>query len=599
MSEHLHRAVQAFALLVTAILTSCGSGEASSNPDGGGGCGVIIGISPSNPMVPTELVATANVSEIDGVVDFFWSAEGPDGPIDPTVRAPDGSEVGVTADTPGPYTISVTVEDIDGSCADSTTVNVLPGGGATAQLVLRFAPPDDGVAPPRQQGEPFTIYEDTDWNVGTLTLTAGKTIAGALTGPDGPLAAYLRLATPDFTTEFFSSGTGAYQVLVLDRAAELYDVTVVPYEPTVAPDRLALAASDLEAGIFLDRGDPVDGVVVDSTGAAVAGATVAIAAGNLPASVVTTDIDGHFAAPVRAAAGSLSIAVVPPAASTLPRLELTEAAGVSPPAGELLTVTLGDVPLATVGGLATISGGAPLAGARMTYAATAPATGGTVQIGAGAPVDAPFAARVTVVADATGVVPAVSLPFGIYDVMIDVPVDGFDGQGPALGALDLTGGAPPSPPVWSTAAEVPRALHVMDGVGSAVAGARVTAIALGLAGVGAGVATSDVTAASGDVTLALVPGMGYDLIVDPPRDVALSRARLRVAAADPWPASIALGAAITIRGTVVYPPSGVGEPGVRVEAVCSPCGAGEDSEQPLGETSTGAGGTFSLAVPSP
>src|SRR5262249_22460210 len=185
-----------------------------------------------------------------------------------------------------------------------------------------------------------------------------------------------------------------------------------------------------------------------------------------------------------------------------------------------------------------------------------------------------------------------SLVAGVYQVLVDLPPDGLDGQGVGVSTLDLTGGAP-SAPAFATAALAPEQIVVLDDLQQPIAGATVTAIATGWSGVGASVATKAITNAAGQATLPLVAGMAYSIRVTPPRESRFAGAHVDYTAGDPS-TPVALAGAIKVDGTLEYA-SGAAAAGVKVEAICADCG----DPLPAAETTTGAGGAFRLFLPDP
>ena len=196
-----------------------------------------------------------------------------------------------------------------------------------------------------------------------------------------------------------------------------------------------------------------------------------------------------------------------------------------------------------------------------------------------------------------GQLAALSLPEGTYDIVVDVPAEGADGEGPGFAeGVVIDDGAVASPPLLATAADVSVSVTVL-GTAGPVPGARVTAVSAGRAGIGVGVTVGAVARSDGKVTLALSPGMAYDLLITPPSGQALAARHATLVASAGAATTVDLKAAIALSGHLAFPASG-GQPGVRVEAFCVACD-GQDPAVPVAETVTGPAGQFTLLVADP
>lgn len=592
--------VAAVAFAPALAAAGCGGDFGPQDP----GCAVVIGVAPADPVAPAMLVATATVTTWDGSgrVEITWAVTGPGGAVAASPRDPDAVSVDVPADAAGAYvlTAQVTFAGV-AHCSDAETVNVRAPNARQAMLRLRYTPRPEHPAPPQDDPTPVVVYGGADMALPDRTLDGGALVAGQLVGPAGPLAGYLRLdgAARPAAAELFAGDDGAYAARV---PAGAHDVLVVPFDPQVAPRRLfGQTAAQLSAGYVLDAGDRVDGVVLAPDGTPLVGARVALAAGGLPATVVATDAAGAFAARVRAAAGPLALVVIPPADADLPTLELGPGAAVTVADGATLVVQLENAPRAVFDAAIVRQGGDPLPGGLLTFVSVSTSTAGAVTVDGGAPVPAVAARRVTVVADQAGQVTGVSLPLGVYDVLAEPPTAGaLAGDGLSVTTLDLTSGAPPMPPVFSTAGTTPYLVHVTDSASADVPGARVAVVARGLRGRGAGVSFTLTGNDRGMVFAPAIPGMPYDVTVDPPRGVRLARGRTTIIGVGPPGGArvVPLAPALALSGALRFP-AGPGQAGVRVSAYCVDCGPGQSPDEPLAETVTGPGGAFTLLVPDP
>jgi hypothetical protein len=420
------------------------------------------------------------------------------------------------------------------------------------------------------------MYGGADLSLpGARVLQDGETLVGHIVGPSGGVAGSLQFKQSD--GPIFGSTTdtnGRYVTLV---PAGTYDVLVIPYGTAVAPIRwLARPDATLDGDQEVSAGDGLAGVVLTSDGAPVSGARVAVASGGLPPMVVTTAADGSFAARVRSETRTLT--VIPPAPYA--RVTATILGGsevvVRLPAGDLL-------PVATV---ARNAAGALAPGARVLLVADELTPAGTVAVDGSAPEPAAASARVAVTAGQDGALPAMMLPRGAYAVVVEPPATSLDV--PAMTSLD-----PAAPPAALASAQATRTtITVLQGT-TPVAEARVTAVARGLRGVGAGAAVWGASDTNGQVALDLAKGMPYDVTVGPVTVRRLARTRTTVTGGTAT-LTVRLTAAVALRGTLSSG-SGSAQVGVRVEALCASCG----DTVPLADTQTDASGAFSLLVPDP
>ena len=585
-------------LLGIAALAACG-GSASAFPDAmidGGGfltdagrpdaapaCSVAVMLTPSSPVAPVVIRAEAILNGVGGFPNFDWQVRGPNG----EVQTASNGDVDTTfeANVAGPYDVTLTVTAPGPFCAPATThINVSAPNAQAAAYRLRLTPPANALLPPQTDRTVFVVGGSDFSLPGALVLSAGMQLNGHLTGPSGPLAAYLRLDAdrPAFA-ELFADANGTYSGFLPVRT---YSVLVVPLLADVAPKVLVATFNQLVSGLALDAGDALSGVVQDAGGGPLPGARIAIATGALPALLTDTASDGSFAAQVRAASGPLSLTVVP--ATGALRLELAAAANVNVSAGSSLTVTLPEVPAASFTPLAVRSNGTALPGAIVTFVDAGGLPAGSVAVdGTGHPAAA--AVRASFVADASGELPPITLPSGSYHVVVDPGAT----LGQTLGRFDVDLAA--SPATLAAAAPAPTQVIVRH-AGQPVVGAQVFAIADGVEGVGAGVAVAAVTDSTGTATLGLAPGASYAVLVDAgaAQPLALGRA---VTTGGGAAVTVTLASAIKVSGTVVLP-NGNPRSGVRVEALCPDC-TGPDADVPLDAAITDFGGGFSVRVPDP
>lgn len=584
------------------LVSGCGFGLSASSPDAQPvadagtspdalpmGCSVAFSVTPTAPLAPIMLTATAAVAGGSGLIVIDWNITAPNGAALP-VRELDtsGLRVAFTAAGAGPYAVGATVHRGTSSCLSTPTrVNVGNANAATMTVRLRYLPEPEHGAPPQDDPVLVTVPGGADYSLpAARTLTTGRLVTGIVMGPSGGLPAYLRLRSAGLEpSEFFADGLGRFQTRV--HRGYLYDVLIVPYRTDVAP-RLFLGATDgsFADGFVLDAGESVRGVVRAADGAPIAGARVAAAAGELPPLVVTTDQDGVFATRMHRREGPLALTVVPPATALY--FSLAGGTDIRPADDVPFEVRLPKIETIEFTGRAVDSHGAPLAGASVTLLLDTRLPSGALT-GAGEPALMKTSGRITLIADSAGFLPKVALARARWRVVVEPR--GTAGQTLGVATLDLADGQTHAD--FAAAASVRGQVIVTDAAGARVAGARVTAWTDGLFGVGSGAGVTGTTDGQGAVDLPLAAVLGYRLTVDAPAARRLARGRA-VLAVGQFMGQVQLKAAIAVRGMLVFD-SGGGQAGIGVQALCDGCG---DTE-PLAETVTTAGGGFVLLLPDP
>jgi len=504
--------MKTLALIGLIALSACGGSSANNSPDAhmadGGGhladasvpCALSIMLTPSSPIAPMTIRAHAIITGSIGFPVINWQVTGPNG----SVATSTNGDIDTTFDATvvGSYSVTLQVTASNFCRPVTDILNVSAANANTAMVRLRLTPPAGASLPP-QADQTVLVVGGGDFPLpASIVLAPGSALAGHLTAPGGPLAAYLRLDTdrPAFA-ELFADATGAYSGFLPVRS---YSVLAVPLAADVAPKLLSATFNQLASGLTLDAGDALSGVVHDAGGLPLAGARVAVATGALPSLLTETAADGTFSSHVRAASGPLSLTVLP--ASGALHLELAAAAGVSVAAGSSLTASLPDVTTASFTPLAVRSNGGALPGAIVTFVDARGLPAGSVVVD-GTSHPATAAVRASFIADASGALPAIALPTGSYHVIVDPGAT----AGQTLGRFDLDMAAPP--PTLASAAPAATQVVVRHG-NQPVSGAQVFAVADGALGVGAGVTVAALTDASGAATLGLAPGASYTLVVD-------------------------------------------------------------------------------------
>jgi hypothetical protein len=589
------------AALALAGLGACSLGDPSDHgPSDGGvaGCWMRAAIAPSLPQAPVtvELVASIEVQggELAGFRTYSWSVwlgdeEQEIAPIDV-----DGERVAFLAETPGEYRISLDgTVDSEQCYGWSTFLNVAAPGAGSQIYRLRLVPPN-GQAIPIQE-IPQSIATGTDVSLGTLVLSPGVAVTGTVEDESGaPLSAYLRVtsrgAAVPWHVESFAGADGAFS-LRLESAR--YDALVVPLEPGHAPIAFSDMVSTSPWSLVVPAAPALAGKIVDAQGQPLAGAQVSVGAGDVPAVLATTNEAGEFTVPVRPGS-AVGMTVVPPAETGLPWLELPASTALASSTGLATIAYAPDRAVVSFAAGARDAGGAPLPGARATWMARPLGTAGSLAVDGQEPLPLSGAMRVTVTADAGGDFPALALPAGVYDVLLEPA-----GQGPgaqvSLLSFDLTQAAPAS---LTLAAPAVLTGKVVDAAGEPIAALDVAAVPLGaLAGsadAGARVQTAD----DGSFSLEVTAGGAYELVLDGSMHGS-GRVSMPVgapAAGESEDLELIVLPPVTFAfGRLVLLGSGVGAAGVTVQLLCTTCSA--PGNGPLAEAASDALGDFTLRIP--
>ena len=557
--------------------------DASSSSDAAPGCDIGVQFSPAEPTAGDTVYAYAAVPDAGGqFLEYAWTVmhEGADVPF--AFTAADGSAIRFDTSDPGPHYVSLAVTG--SSCFDfDAPLNVRAPGATDTTWRVRFVAPPGAIAPPQERS--VVVPSGADFDMGEISLDTGAVITGAVEDAGGvAMAAYLRLTpagTPDVTIDGFAGADGAYAIRT---TLERHDLLIIPFSSDIPP--IALLDWVPVSGTFvLDGGAEVTGTVRDPANAAVPGATVTVRVNGVPSTVGTTDAAGAFTVRARPAASAIvTVDVVPPPASGLPRLATSGA--VLDLAQPLQLRYAPGLATRDVGGVAIEQGGAAAAGAEVTFTGTI-AAAGTVTAGlTTAPAAGSYA--ITVAAGGAGVLPAALVPAAPGTAIV-APATGA----PGVVAVDLTSAAPA---VIDAPAGASLTGRVIGPDGTPVVGADLRAApvgALAAADLGQAHAVAD---AAGTFALPVAGGGAYELvIVDRNRQLALLRTQIVVAGSASL-GDLELPDGLTLRGTVRL--NGSSAAGAAVTIFCESC-TDEDRDRPAAESGTDGGGTFRATVLDP
>jgi hypothetical protein len=498
---------------------------------------------------------------------------------DPTVHVPTAipntgnTEVQYLADVPDSWTF--TVSFTTGPCMGSRTITLGNPTGKKAFYRLRALPPES-------LGLPLT---DVD-----LTLTGGQPQKVDITlQPGMPFQAQLKsggVGTPGEVRLIADVGPdaiattnaqGAFSVAV--QGSGLYSPLLIPQSAALAPHLgakqqgalLAVAAYDVGAG------ESVAVSVTDPVASAVPDVRAVLRAGPLPSGGGTSNAAGAFTLHAEAKSyDTLSFG-----SDSWPQGTL---ANVTVPSGGTSIAIQYTIARVAVGGTVVASDGTtPVAGARVTVRSRPLGTIATVNVGgAGATAVGGRVARI-VKTDGAGALPAMLLPAGTYDLLIEPPFPSADGL---TAVTEVVAGAT----TWNLKV-LPRitlAGRIIGDHGQAVPNARVTAVEM----VGLGAAPSTVTDGAGQYSLVVDRGAPVTLLVEPGPDEHQAGTRVPLAAGT-TAADVVLQPGLKVTGTVQVGTTAL--PAVTVQALCFSCG----SLTPLAESITDGNGVYDIYLPDP
>jgi hypothetical protein len=589
------RAAIILASLSSALLIGCAESNANSgSPDLSAQpgtdlamefCTATISITANPPpdtsggfvYAPADLIATAtsNASSLEKPV---WTVTFGDGTsyTPEVVDAASGLTVRFHAPLPGSYTFRVDFPQA--ACRGQSAIDVHSRDSRTQAYKLRISPPTASGIP--QQDQLLLVYGDTPNGGADLNLVKGDLISSTLMGPGSvAIAGEVRLlgdSGPDAVALAGVNGAFAVPVnLALD-----YTPLLIPAGTSLAPRLFAKAKGVDLAGISftVDAGEGVSGTVLDPADLPIAGAKVVLRAGKLPSGAGLSASDGSYT--LRAQPGSHLASI---GAEGWPELTVPS---VSVPGGGTSLDVKYLVSRVTVSARVVSSGGAAVAGARVSLRSVSLPGVATVTVG-GVAQSANGRVKQVVVSAADGTLPPLQLPplgQGSYEILIEPPAGNSDGvtrvERPLAG-----------PDSWTLTLQPKISLSgkVTNLLGSGLENVKVTAFETA----GLGAAPSTLSAMDGSWSLVVDAGSPLEMLFEPPGSANLSSTRLPLAAGTTQ-AEAALAPGLRIGG-VVTAPGGARLPAVVIEALCSACG----SLVPVARTISDGAGSYALYLPDP
>jgi hypothetical protein len=586
------------ALLLALVFTGCTMGADGSlsppdlpdapqgvdpGPDAPGGCQVSLEYAPAFPVAgpSTMITVVSTVLNAPGTLTYNWHVRFKNVAITFS-RENDHKQIVFNAAEPGIYSVDLEVTGSSTFCSPITVMINVGASGARNRLVRLHV-----VAPPGRDAvpvdEPVMIPGGADLELQDATVVAaGMRMNPIVSGPNGPLPAYLRFipnGEPDAIIEAFSDSNGATSV-VLDTA--MYTVLIVPSRPD-APARRIVNWTAANPFLVADAGVAVNGELRDPANAAIAGAKVQLSIDGVPSTLATTAADGRFHLLAPSATGPVTVEVVPPEATGLPRLSATSSMFDLAAVMEIrYAASLARRDLA---GTRMLRDGAPV-GARVSVVGSLEEAG-TVTAGTGAPVAAAGEVRVTASTDGSGALPTMRVPAATLSAVIEVAPGDL-----AVVALDTTGDVPAS---LDAPALAPLAITVMNEDTTALPGAMLDLVPVGALAMAA-VPVLHVTAdADSAIHAAIAAGGRYDLRFRDPAGrgaslVVTDRTATTIEPSYQLPPKLQLSGRVTYKGQPLANAS--------LQILCMDC-TGIERARPIAETVSNATGRFTLAVPDP
>jgi len=599
-----------------------GHGGATGAGGASAGCNVVVTrISPSlsivvedgpNATVQVQATATGSFSS-SGVgggggsavpwqwtVTYRMSADSPPTMISPSATDNTNATLEFPVVSAGIYLVQAQLTNVPSCTPGSLSVVVKDPG--PMQYLLRATAAGYPV-----QDTSFTLgdplQKDLLLEKGTIISVSTQSAAPNA----GPLVSYVRVTDQGSGVSVDGdTSRGALSVPII--LMNSYEVLLFPPDP-YAPKKVTWAGGNLQSMVILDQGIPIGATTVDSGGHPVVGARMVLRSGSLTSTLRESDIGGT--ATLWARAGTMAMDIVPPVGSGLPSAAVGEGNNPATDPGILigsdtasLTVSMKWDPVTkaplTIHVLAP-GGAATGAGARVR--ATAQATPGLVgtlivQSAGGLPATlrATGTTDVEVVTDATGTASFTALPIGAYTVMV-IPASSTAPIAASSLAITsttvtLAAGGLTRSVMLSTKATL---TGMLDPPGTLV-----TAIDHSVTASGAVVSAT--VATDGTYQLFVDPGRSYELLAQPPANIARGRAVLAqsISSATPTIPSATLPVGHPLGGKVLDSQGSGVLGGTLVQAFCiSTSSRCLDATFPLAETVAGANGAYTLMLPDP
>jgi hypothetical protein len=438
---------------------------------------------------------------------------------------------------------------------------------------LHIVPPLTAMGPIVDR--PIEVHDGSDLDIGAVVLDASTQAMGTVRTASGVgIAAYVQfypLGMPGAMVETFAGANGAFSARL---ASQPHDVIVIPSATNIAPQRLT-GYSPGAALPMLTAPDTITGTVHQGA-TPIANARVQITIDGVPTTLGVTAANGSYSVLGHHATNKpVKIEVTPPAASGLPRLEVSDMITTT----AAIDVAYASLPMRNLGGVPVRRGGTALPNRAVVIVGTV-ANPGTI-----AGVAATGYLRVPTTTDAGGNLPSVLAPAVTLSAVTTV-AQGDLAVGSVSAVTPASIDAPAMTAIATTATG--NGTDVLSGVTldlipkDALAAANAPALHF----------TGD---ASGRVLGSIPTGGTYDVRWSDPQGrrgplVAKDKTTINV--------TYVLPPAVYVSGDVTIDASTNAVVGASVQILCDGC-TGLDRTRPIAEMATDGHGSFRIAVPDP
>lgn len=558
-------------VIVLALLGACAGDLGPAGDD----CNVSISYTPTMPVAgPTsEVRMISSVSGASGTLDYVWTVVKSGSPVTFQDAQSDHSEIMFLADVDGPYSVTLNVTpSFGGSCPQAhATVNVLMDE-TFENARLHIVPPFTAMGPVVDR--PIQIHDGTDFAMGPVVLELSTLASGTVRDASGVgIPAYVQfypLGMAGAMVETFASGTGAFQARLLLQA---HDAIVIPAQATIAPQRITSYTPGGSLGM-LTAPDTITGTVHQgATG--IANARVQITIDGVPTTLTTTAANGTFSVLGHHAVNkAVTVEITPPAASGLPRLEVTDMITTSSP----IDVSYAGLTLRNLSGVSVRRGGTALPNRAVVIVGKVTSTS-TI---AGLPATGYL--RVAATTDAGGNLPSLLAPAVALSAVTTV----------ALGDLAV-GTVAAGTPAFIDAPAMTAISSTAEGGSEPLSGATLDLIPKDALAAANAPALQFIGDANGHITGSIPTGGRYDVRWSDPQGRVgpfVERDQPTVVGTYAMPAAVYITGDVTIQGMenpIV---------GASIQVLCADC-TGLDRNRPIAEVTTDSHGSFRLAVPDP
>lgn len=320
-----HRSITALALSL--VLIGCGggsakdieaTGDAGPSDAGVASCRLYVSLSPET-QVGATVTATAveDAVSLAGARFYQWEVLADSGQVVSFLQGPSDSSIAFELAASGVYTVRLSGSIAASPCSpgESSLTAVSPGANA-AIYRLQIQPPAGSSL--ISTNTTVVVAGGGNASLGERLLVNADVVTGTITDSGGtPASAYLRaVSASGDVRECFAGGDGTFSLPLADQS---YRLEVHPSEPGHAPLVVQDFGPSYQGALQLPEGESIVGMLRDSLGQPITGATVSVKGQSQLASLAETAIDGSFELRGEFVNG-LELQVRPPTGSGLPVL---------------------------------------------------------------------------------------------------------------------------------------------------------------------------------------------------------------------------------------------------------------------------------------